>query len=155
MDAINICLESSRSFRACFQPLIINASIWAPFLLVTPQLYLEAEGSKPASQRPDAEEAWPRRFPHLWERSEYKELLPGGPRVQSRNGDRCSAAAGSAGEGFCSLLLPGSELSPLGSLPHHRPPAPSLPLISFFLKGLNFFSALFLIKNKYRCYNLQ
>lgn len=32
-------------------------------------------------------------------------------------------------------------------------PLPTARLI--FLKGHNFFSVLFLIKNKYRCYNLQ
>lgn len=50
MDVINICSESSRSFRASFEPLIINVSIWAPFFLVTSQLHLEREGRESASQ---------------------------------------------------------------------------------------------------------
>lgn len=70
MDVINICLESSRSFHACFEPLIINVSIWAPFFLVTPQLYLEREGRESASQWQNPEEPQLWRFTHLWERSE-------------------------------------------------------------------------------------
>jgi len=70
MDVINICSESSRSFRACFEPLIVNVSIWAPFFLVTPQLYLGSEASESASQWPNPQEPQLRRFTHLWERTE-------------------------------------------------------------------------------------
>lgn len=75
MDVINTCLESNQPFHACSEPLIINVSIWAPFFLVTSQLYGEKGGRKSTLQQPNGEGLLLLSSAHLWDRSDIEKAV--------------------------------------------------------------------------------